>query len=152
MPAATNSSLGDDSPPTRSARIDLSRATSCETLATESRGRPVARALSRTFAGAATQRRLLASGTATAVRSALRLKLHERVDPLADIGDDAVERFGNLVWGVTGDVLAQSGTEDIAARAFLSTGPSLRAFEHVIGHRYCGLHAKSMTIRGHGSA
>jgi hypothetical protein len=59
IPASTDPSFDDDSLPIRSTRIDLSRSTSCETLATESRDRPVALALSRTFAGAAAERRLL---------------------------------------------------------------------------------------------
>ena len=67
MPDNSKSTLAGDSFPTRSVRIDLSSATISETFATESLGRCVARAVSRTLPGASAHRKLLVNGTQTAV-------------------------------------------------------------------------------------
>ena len=72
MPASSRPSLADDIRPVRSSRSDLSRATICVAFATESFDSPVIAALNSTFPGASAQRRLLVSGTQTAVASRLR--------------------------------------------------------------------------------
>jgi hypothetical protein len=59
--------------PARSVRSWRSIAMSCETLATESLGSPVARDRNTTFPGAVASRRLLVRGTMTAVAIRLRL-------------------------------------------------------------------------------
>jgi hypothetical protein len=73
MPDNSKSTLAWESFPTRSVRIDLSSATICDTFATESLGRCVARVVSSTLPGASAHRRLLVSGTQTAVAIRLRL-------------------------------------------------------------------------------
>ena len=74
IPESTSSSFDRESLLTRSVRSSLSIATICETLATESFGRPVMRLLRATFPGASAHRRLLVSGTATTVAMRLRFK------------------------------------------------------------------------------
>ncbi len=73
MPLRIRSSLDRESLPTRSIRIDRSIVTICETFATESRGRPVDLAVSRTLPGASAQRIVLVNGMDTTVLIALRL-------------------------------------------------------------------------------
>jgi len=73
IPKSTSSSLAFANFPIRSVRKDLSSVMSCETLATESFGRPVAFATRSTLPGASAQRRLLVSGTQTTVAIRLRL-------------------------------------------------------------------------------
>ena len=58
----------------RSPSSVLSTATTCDTLATASCGRPVVRAVSGRFPGASAHRKLLVSGTHTTVASRLRFK------------------------------------------------------------------------------
>lgn len=60
--------------PMRSSSKLRSRATSCDTLATESFGRPVIRAVSSALPGASAQRRLLVRGTQSAVDTLLRFR------------------------------------------------------------------------------
>src|SRR5439155_27023824 len=75
IPKSTSSSFAFDSLPIRSVREDLSSVTSCETLATESLGSPVAFEARSTLPGASAQRRLLVRGAQTTV--AIRLRLNE---------------------------------------------------------------------------
>ena len=72
MPARSNSTFGRESLPTRSVSSDLSKAMTAETFATESFGRPVARAVSVALPGASAHFMLLVNGTQTAVASRLR--------------------------------------------------------------------------------
>ena len=73
MPARINSKWRFDSFPTSSVSNSRSRVMICEALATESLGRPVARAGRSTLPGASAQRRLLVKGTHTTLRIRLRL-------------------------------------------------------------------------------
>ncbi len=72
MPVRINSKWRLASFPTSSVMRSRSRATICETLATESLGKPVAFAESSRLPGASAQTRLLVNGTQTAVRIWLR--------------------------------------------------------------------------------
>ena len=72
MPATINSNCRFDSFPTSSVSNSRSRVMICEALATESLGRPVARAERSTLPGASAQRRLLVKGTQTTLRILLR--------------------------------------------------------------------------------
>jgi len=72
MPVRISSNWRLDSLPTSSVSASRSRLIIWETLATESLGRPVARAGRRTFPGASAQRRLLVNGTQTTVLTRLR--------------------------------------------------------------------------------
>ena len=72
MPARTRSVFARESLPTRSVSNDLSNVTICETLATESSGRPVRRDWRSTFPGASADFRLLVSGTQREVKILLR--------------------------------------------------------------------------------
>ena len=72
IPASSNSTFDRESFPTRSVSIDLSNAMTADTFATESFGRPVARAASVMLPGASAHFRLLVNGTQTAVASRLR--------------------------------------------------------------------------------
>ena len=74
MPARTKSNCRLDSFPTSSVSNSRSREMIWETFATESLGRPVARAGKSTFPGASAQRRLLVRGTQTTVWIRLRLR------------------------------------------------------------------------------
>ena len=74
MPASSKSSFACEIRPTRSSSSVRSRATTCDTFATESFGKPVCRAVSSTFPGASAHRRLLVSGTQTAVARRLRFR------------------------------------------------------------------------------
>ena len=73
-PDSTSSSLLGGSLPAHSSSAFRSNVTICETLATESRGRPVVFPDRRTFPGAPAHFKLLVSGTHTAVRRRLRFK------------------------------------------------------------------------------
>jgi hypothetical protein len=73
MPARIRRSCRAESFPIRSDSSARSIATTWETFATESRGRPADRACSRTLPGASAQRRLLVSGTQATVAMRLRL-------------------------------------------------------------------------------
>ena len=73
MPDRINSNWRLDSFPTSSVSSSRSRVMIWEALATESLGRPVARAGSSTLPGAFAQPRLLVKGTQTTVRRRLRL-------------------------------------------------------------------------------
>ena len=75
IPARIVSTRRRESLATCSSSTLRSSVTSCETLATESFGRRVARAGRRTLPGASAQPRLLVSGTQTTV--AIRLRLNE---------------------------------------------------------------------------
>ena len=72
MRASSRSSLADEIRPVRSSRSARSSAMICATFATESFGRPVIAVVNSKFPGAAAHRRLLVSGTQTAVASRLR--------------------------------------------------------------------------------
>ena len=72
MPDKTNPSFGCGNFPTRDVRSNLSRVTIWETLATESLGSPVRRAMRRTLPGAKAHLRLLVNGTQTIVPMRLR--------------------------------------------------------------------------------
>jgi hypothetical protein len=72
MPVRTSSSWRLASLPTSSVMRSRSRATICETLATESLGKPVALAGRITLPGASAQTRLLVKGTQTTVQIRLR--------------------------------------------------------------------------------
>ena len=74
IPSKTRLLFSRASLPTRSVSEGLSKATTCETFATESFGRPVRRASRSTFPGASAQFRLLVSGTHRTVAILLRLK------------------------------------------------------------------------------
>jgi hypothetical protein len=74
MPERTDSKWRLDSLPASSVSNSRSRVITCEVFATESLGRPVARAVSSTLPGASAQRRLLVKGTQTTVRIRLRLR------------------------------------------------------------------------------
>jgi len=75
MPDRTKSSWRLESLPASSVSSSRSIVMIWEALATESLGRPVARAGSRTLPGASAQPRLLVNGTHTIVRMRLRLSL-----------------------------------------------------------------------------
>ena len=75
MPARISSSWRLDSDPTSSVSNSRSTVMIWDTLATESLGRPVARAGSKTLPGASAQPRLRVSGTHTIVRMRLRLSV-----------------------------------------------------------------------------
>ena len=72
MPARINSNWRFDNLPTSSVSESRSRDMIWETFATESLGRPVARAASSTLPGASAQRRLLVKGTHTTLLIRLR--------------------------------------------------------------------------------
>jgi hypothetical protein len=74
MPVRINSNWRLDSLPTSSLSNSRSRVMICEALATESLGRPVARAGRSTLPGASAQRRLLVKGTHTTLRIRLRFR------------------------------------------------------------------------------
>ena len=74
IPLSTSSRCLPESRPTRSVRSVRSRAMICETLATESFGRPVSRARKSTLPGASAHRSVLVSGTHTTVAMRLRLR------------------------------------------------------------------------------
>lgn len=74
MPPRTKSNWRWDIFPTSSVSTSRSRLMICETLATESFGRPVARAGRSTLPGASAQRRLLVNGTQTTVLTRLRFR------------------------------------------------------------------------------
>jgi hypothetical protein len=74
IPSKTRLLFSRASLPTRSVSEDLSKATTCETFATESFGRPVRRASRSTFPGASAHFRLLVSATHRTVAILLRLK------------------------------------------------------------------------------
>jgi hypothetical protein len=73
IPASIDWSFAGGSFPTQSSKTSRSSATSCETLATESRGRPVIRRIG-TLPGASAQRMLVVRGTHKTVEILLRLK------------------------------------------------------------------------------
>ena len=73
IPARTRSVFARDSLPARSVSSDLSSATTCDTFATDSFGRPVRRVSRRTFPGASAHFKLLVSGTHRTVAILLRL-------------------------------------------------------------------------------
>ena len=73
-PASSKPIFAGEIRPTRSSRSVRSRATTCDTFATESFGKPVIPTVNSTFPGASAHRRLLVSGTQTAVPSRLRFK------------------------------------------------------------------------------
>ena len=73
-PASSNLIFAGEIRPTRSSRSARSRATTCDTFATESFGKPVIPMANSTFPGASSHRRLLVSGTQTTVASRLRFK------------------------------------------------------------------------------
>lgn len=73
IPARTRSVFARGSLPARSPSSDLSSATTCDTFATESFGRPVRRVSRRTFPGAPAHFKLLVSGTHRTVVILLRL-------------------------------------------------------------------------------
>lgn len=73
IPESKSSSFACGSLPTRVVRKPLSILTICDTLATESFGKPVRRAERRRFPGAKAHLRLLVSGTQTIVAMRLRL-------------------------------------------------------------------------------
>jgi hypothetical protein len=75
IPRRIKSSCCVETRPTRSVSHSRSRATICDTLATESFGSLVLRRGISTFPGASANRRLLVSGTQTIVAIRLRLKL-----------------------------------------------------------------------------
>ena len=72
MPASSKLIFACEIRPVRSSRSVRSRATTCDTFATESFGKPVIPAVNSTFPGASAHRKLLVSGTQTAVASRLR--------------------------------------------------------------------------------
>lgn len=74
MPARINSNWRLDSFPTSSVSSSRSRVMIWEAFATESLGRPVARAGRNTLPGASAQRRLLVKGTQTTVLRRLRFR------------------------------------------------------------------------------
>jgi len=74
MPVRINSNWRLDSFPAASVSASRSRLIIWETLATESLGRPVARAGRSTLPGASVHRRLLVNGTQTTVLTRLRFK------------------------------------------------------------------------------
>lgn len=72
IPESTRSSLARGSFPVRSVRSDRSTAVIWETLATDSRGNPLSRAVRETLPGASAHFRLPVSGTQTTVARRLR--------------------------------------------------------------------------------
>jgi hypothetical protein len=46
---------------------------------------------------------------------------------------------------MSGDILAESGGEDIASRPFRSLGEPFRFFKYVVGNGYRGFHTRSIT-------
>ena len=73
-PALTSLSNRSESAPASSVRNERSRVSICETLTTESRGRPLICAGNKTFPGASANRRLLVMTATMTVRMLLRLK------------------------------------------------------------------------------
>ncbi len=71
----------------------------------------------------------------------------ERIDPVSDVGDDAIQRLRHLVGRVASDIFAERRAVDITAGAPLPPRQPLGTLEHVIRHGHSRLHTRSITRR-----